>query len=43
MQRFGYRQMMYYVVVKAVLTALRGPRVTWGKLERRNTAVAGAA
>jgi len=42
-QRFGYRQMMYYVVVKAVLTALRGPRVTWGKLERRNTAVAGAA
>jgi cellulose synthase/poly-beta-1,6-N-acetylglucosamine synthase-like glycosyltransferase/peptidoglycan/xylan/chitin deacetylase (PgdA/CDA1 family)/spore germination protein YaaH len=42
-QRFGYRQMMYYVVVKAVLTALRGPRVTWGKLERRNTAVAGAS
>ncbi len=42
-QRFGYRQMMYYVVVKAVLTALRGPRVSWGKLERRNTAVEGKA
>jgi len=37
-QRFGYRQMMYYVVVKAVLTAIQGPRVGWGKLERRNTA-----
>jgi len=43
-QRFGYRQMMYYVVVKAVVTAIRGPRVGWGKLERRNTAaVEGAA
>ena len=43
-QRFGYRQMMYYVVVKAVLTAIQGPRVGWGKLERRNTAaVEGAA
>ncbi|HEY4032277.1 MAG TPA: glycosyltransferase [Caulobacteraceae bacterium] len=43
-QRFGYRQMMYYVVVKAVITAIRGPRVGWGKLERRNTAaVEGAA
>ena len=37
-QRFGYRQMMYYVVVKAVITAVRGPRVGWGKLERRNSA-----
>ena len=33
-QRFGYRQMMYYVVVKAVSTAMRGPTVGWGKLER---------
>ena len=33
-QRFGYRQMMYYVVVKAVGAALTGPRVGWGKLER---------
>ena len=37
-QRFGYRQLMYYVVVKAVFTAIRGPRVGWGKLERRATA-----
>jgi hypothetical protein len=29
---------MYYVVVKAVVTAVRGPRVGWGKLERRATA-----
>ena len=37
-QRFGYRQLMYYVVVKAVVTAVRGPRVGWNKLERRATA-----
>ena len=40
-QRFGYRQLMYYVVVKAVVTAVRGPLVGWGKLERRATAVLG--
>ncbi len=40
-QRFGYRQLMYYVVVKAVFTAVRGPRVGWGKLERRATAAVG--
>jgi len=33
-QRFGYRQLMYYVVIKAVVTAVRGPQVGWGKLER---------
>jgi cellulose synthase/poly-beta-1,6-N-acetylglucosamine synthase-like glycosyltransferase len=33
-QRFGYRQMMYYVVIRAVGAALSGPRVGWGKLER---------
>jgi hypothetical protein len=37
-QRFGYRQLMYYVVIKSVLTAIRGPMVGWGKLERRATA-----
>ncbi len=42
-QRFGYRQIMYYIVVKAVVTAIRGPRVGWGKLERRATAAMGAA
>ncbi|MDQ0466207.1 cellulose synthase/poly-beta-1,6-N-acetylglucosamine synthase-like glycosyltransferase/peptidoglycan/xylan/chitin deacetylase (PgdA/CDA1 family)/spore germination protein YaaH [Caulobacter ginsengisoli] len=38
-QRFGYRQLMYWVVVKSIVTAIRGPRVGWGKLERRNSAV----
>jgi cellulose synthase/poly-beta-1,6-N-acetylglucosamine synthase-like glycosyltransferase/peptidoglycan/xylan/chitin deacetylase (PgdA/CDA1 family)/spore germination protein YaaH len=33
-QRFGYRQIMYYVVIKAITSALRGPSVGWGKLER---------
>jgi cellulose synthase/poly-beta-1,6-N-acetylglucosamine synthase-like glycosyltransferase/peptidoglycan/xylan/chitin deacetylase (PgdA/CDA1 family) len=37
-QRFGYRQLMYYVVVKSIVTAVRGARVGWGKLERRATA-----
>ena len=37
-QRFGYRQLMYYVVIKSVLTAIRGPLVGWNKLERRATA-----
>lgn len=36
-QRFGYRQLMYYVVVKSVVMAIRGGRVGWGKLERRAT------
>jgi peptidoglycan-N-acetylglucosamine deacetylase len=40
-QRFGYRQLMYFVVVKSVVTAIRGYRVGWGKLERRATAVMG--
>ncbi|HZZ88823.1 MAG TPA: glycosyltransferase, partial [Caulobacteraceae bacterium] len=37
-QRFGYRQLMYYVVVKSISTAIRGGRVSWGKLERRGSA-----
>ncbi|MEO6340893.1 MAG: glycosyltransferase [Caulobacteraceae bacterium] len=41
-QRFGYRQLMYYVVVKAVITAVRGPRVGWGKLERKASVAMGA-
>jgi len=40
-QRFGYRQIMYYVVIKAVTQALRGPRVGWGKLERSGRVAAG--
>ena len=37
-QRFGYRQLLYYVVVKSIDAALHGARVGWGKLERRATA-----
>ena len=42
-QRVGYRQIMYYVVLKAIAQALRGPMVGWGKLQRtgRVQAVAG--
>ncbi|HEY5289649.1 MAG TPA: glycosyltransferase [Caulobacteraceae bacterium] len=40
-QRFGYRQLMYWVVVRSVVSAIRGYRVGWGKLERRATAVVG--
>jgi hypothetical protein len=36
-QRFYYRQLMYYVAVQAVLTALQGRRVGWGKLDRKAT------
>ena len=28
---------MYYVVVKSVMTAIRGPLVGWGKLTRKAT------
>ena len=38
-QRFGYRQLMYYVVVKAVVSAVHGRRVEWGSLQRTATAV----
>lgn len=41
-QRFGYRQLMYYVVVKSVVMAIRGGRVGWGKLERRATVSVGS-
>jgi len=37
-QRFGYRQLMYYVVVKSIDAALHGARVGWGKLERQASA-----
>src|SRR5688500_18794883 len=38
LQRFCYRQVMYYVMIKSVAMALRGPVVGWGKLERIATA-----
>jgi len=37
LQRFGYRQLMYYVVVRSISTAVRGVFVGWGKLERTGT------
>lgn len=37
LQRFGYRQLMYYVVMRSIWTALRGAVVGWGKLERTGT------
>ena len=36
-QRFGYRQLMYYVVLKSVWTAIRGLAVGWGTIERKAT------
>jgi peptidoglycan-N-acetylglucosamine deacetylase len=37
LQRFCYRQVMYYVMIKSVATATRGALVGWGKLERKAT------
>jgi hypothetical protein len=40
LQRFGYRQLMYYVVLKAGAAALLGPLVGWNKLDRKSTVMA---
>jgi cellulose synthase/poly-beta-1,6-N-acetylglucosamine synthase-like glycosyltransferase/peptidoglycan/xylan/chitin deacetylase (PgdA/CDA1 family)/spore germination protein YaaH len=37
-QRFVYRQLMYYVVLKAIVAAIRGGAVGWNKFERTGTA-----
>jgi cellulose synthase/poly-beta-1,6-N-acetylglucosamine synthase-like glycosyltransferase len=37
LQRFVYRQLMYYVVVKSIVAAFRGSQVGWGKLDRKGT------
>ena len=37
LQRFAYRQVMYWVVVRSVVAALKGRVVGWGKLERKAT------
>lgn len=34
-QRFCYRQLLYYVILKSLWTSLRGTIVGWGKLERK--------
>ena len=36
-QRIYYRELMYYVVAKSLIYAVRGRVVGWGKLERRAT------
>ncbi len=43
LQRFGYRQIMYYVLVRSISTALRGRFVGWSKLERAGTVKIGYA
>jgi hypothetical protein len=37
LQRFGYRQLMYGIIIKSMLAAAFGPLVGWGKLERKAT------
>ena len=37
LQRFAYRQIMYWVVVKSFIVAMTGRMVGWGKLERKAT------
>jgi cellulose synthase/poly-beta-1,6-N-acetylglucosamine synthase-like glycosyltransferase len=37
LQRFCYRQVMYYVMIKSVAVATRGVTVGWGKLDRKAT------
>ena len=42
LQRFVYRQLMYWVVVRSFVAAFRGRLVGWGKLERKATVSASA-
>ncbi len=37
LQRFGYRQLIYYVLVKSVISAIKGHLVGWGHIERSAT------
>jgi hypothetical protein len=37
LQRFFYRQLMYAVLWKAVIKAVFGSRMAWGKLKREGT------
>jgi cellulose synthase/poly-beta-1,6-N-acetylglucosamine synthase-like glycosyltransferase len=36
-QRFFYRQLLYYVALKAIVASLRGRLIGWNKVERRGT------
>ncbi|MBL8188769.1 MAG: glycosyltransferase [Acidobacteria bacterium] len=40
LQRFCYRQVMYYVMGRSVWTAMKGAIIGWGKLERKATVTA---
>jgi cellulose synthase/poly-beta-1,6-N-acetylglucosamine synthase-like glycosyltransferase/peptidoglycan/xylan/chitin deacetylase (PgdA/CDA1 family)/spore germination protein YaaH len=37
LQRFFYRQLMYYVAIKSTASAIKGTFVRWGKFERKAT------
>jgi cellulose synthase/poly-beta-1,6-N-acetylglucosamine synthase-like glycosyltransferase/peptidoglycan/xylan/chitin deacetylase (PgdA/CDA1 family)/spore germination protein YaaH len=37
LQRFAYRQVMYWVVLRSLVAAMRGRLVGWGALERKAT------
>ncbi len=39
LQRFTYRQVMYWVVLRSITAAIRGQVVGWGKLERTGLGV----
>lgn len=41
LQRFYYRQLMYYVAIKSIFTAFMGKVVGWNKFERKDTVKAG--
>jgi len=42
LQRFGYRQLLYYVLAKSIRTASEGHFVGWGKLDRKATVTPGS-
>ena len=43
LQRFAYRQVIYWVVVQAVVSALEGRARGWGKQQRKGTVALGGA
>jgi len=43
LQRFAYRQVIYWVVVQAVVAALEGRARGWGKQQRKGTVALGGA
>jgi cellulose synthase/poly-beta-1,6-N-acetylglucosamine synthase-like glycosyltransferase/peptidoglycan/xylan/chitin deacetylase (PgdA/CDA1 family) len=42
LQRFAYRQVMYWVVIRSLVAALRGRVIGWGSLERKATVAMGS-